>query len=68
MASDITSQANSKSPTDVNAENEAKKKAEEDKNKKRKKVIIGVVALVVIAGGLYWAYKKGYIFKKNVAQ
>lgn len=65
MTSDITEQANSKQGGDVNAEEESKKREEEAKKKKRKKMIIGAVVVLVIAGGLFYAYKKGYIFKKS---
>lgn len=67
MASDINQQANSKTNGDSNTEQDAKNQ-EEERKKKRRKVIIGVVVLAVVAGGLIYAYKKGYIFKKSVGQ
>lgn len=67
MASDINQQTNSKSNGDSEAEQKAKDELEL-KKKKRRKVIIGVVVLAVVAGGLFYAYKKGYIFKKSTVQ
>lgn len=63
MANDLATQANTKSPNG-NDETNAKN-AEDAKKKRRKKIIIGFVAVAVIAGAVFYAYKKGYIFKKN---
>lgn len=65
MTSDINEQANSKQGGDSNAEEEKRKQDEAEKKKKRKKIIIGAVVVLAIAGGIFYAYKKGYIFNKK---
>ena len=65
LATDITNQANVKSPEQIEQEKiDADAKALADKKKKRKKIIIGVIIVGIIIGGVIYAKKKGYIGKK----
>ena len=67
FADDLNSQVNSKSPEQL--AQEAKEREEDEKRKKRKKrnrIIIGVVVVIALAGGAFYAYKKGLFNKKTV--
>jgi uncharacterized membrane protein len=62
---ELLSKTNAKSPEQIQEEQKAQEQQNQAKSKRRRNIFI-VVGLLVVAGGVFWAYKKGYIGKKSV--
>jgi len=67
FANDLNTQVNNKSPEQLAQEAKDREEAERlRKRKKRNRIIIGVIVGLAIAGGVFYAYKKGVFSKKSI--